>query len=161
MNSAKPTSTLMATSVNIRLKDGLDPTNATQYRQLIGSIQYKTLIRPDVAFAINRLSQVMNALIETHWTHIKQILSYLKGTIHHGLFLSKYSSLDVTTFSDADWEGNLGDMSTTKGYVLYLGRNPVAWKSSKQKTVARSSIEAENRSLANIDVKVLWLKNLV
>lgn len=71
MNSAKPTSTLMATSVNIRLKDGLDPTNATQYRQLIGSIQYKTLIRPDVAFAINRLSQVMNALIETHWTHIK------------------------------------------------------------------------------------------
>ncbi|GMI94569.1 cysteine-rich RLK (RECEPTOR-like protein kinase) 8 [Hibiscus trionum] len=41
------------------------------------------------------------------------------------------------------------DRRSTSGYCIYLGKNPIAWCSKKQNVVARSTSEAEYRSLAN------------
>lgn len=67
----------------------VDPTS---YRRLVGSLQYLAFTRPNVSFAMNKLSQFMYLPTQTHWKTLKRVLRYLKGTIHHGLFLNRSST---------------------------------------------------------------------
>lgn len=89
------------------------------------------------------------------------MVRYLKGTLFHGLLLKKSSPLRLTAFSDADWGGNSDDKSSTTAYILYLGSNIISWKSSKQKTIARSSTEVEYRALAHNSAELNWVENLL
>ena len=71
----------------------------------------------------------------THWSTVKRVLRYLKGTIHLGLFLRKHSPLTLHAFVDVDSAGNSDDHISTSAYVVFLGCNPISWSSKKQKTV--------------------------
>ena len=62
----------------------------------------------------------------THWTAAKRLLRYLKHTIHHGIHIKKHSRLDLMTYTDADWAGNLDDRSSTSAYICFLGSNPIS-----------------------------------
>ncbi|KAL6322398.1 hypothetical protein AAG906_007952 [Vitis piasezkii] len=48
----------------------------------------------------------------------------------------------------SDWDGNKDDYTSTSAYIVYLSCHPISWSSKKQHAVARSSIEAEYRSIA-------------
>ena len=97
----------------------------------------------------------------THWTTIKRLLRYLKQTIFHGIQLQKAGSPVLRIFSDADWAGNLDDQTSTSAYISFLGFNPISWSSKKQRVVARSSMEAEYRALANAASETIWLSTLL
>lgn len=86
---------------------------------------------------------------------------YLKGTLNHGLMIHKSRQLNVIAFSDVGWRGNLDYRSSTIGNTVFLGSTSIYWKSSKQKKVARSSIEVEYRALTNAASEALWLTNLL
>ena len=45
--------------------------------------------------------------------------------------------------------------------VVFFGPNPVSWSSRKQRTVARSSIETEYRSVAAIASELQWINHLL
>jgi len=77
-------------------------------------------------------------------------LCYLKNTIFHGVTISKTSSSTLTCFSDADWAGSLDDWKSTSAYLLFLGNTPISWSSKKQRAIARSSTEAEYKTLATV-----------
>jgi histone deacetylase 1/2 len=96
-----------------------------------------------------------------HWTAVKRILRYLRGTISLGLRLSKSSSTIVSAFSDADWAGCPDDRRSTGGFAVYVGSNLVSWNARKQATVSRSSTEAEYKSLANATAEVMWIQTLL
>ncbi|KAA3481549.1 Retrovirus-related Pol polyprotein from transposon TNT 1-94 [Gossypium australe] len=113
-----------------------------------GSLQYLYSIRPDLSFAINKVSQYMHKPHDVDWTTVKRILQYDKGTIDYGL-LFQASSMSLTSFSDADWASSVEDRKATSGFCAYLGDNLVGWMSSKQSVVSQSTTEAEYRSLAN------------
>ncbi|KAD2139056.1 hypothetical protein E3N88_41770 [Mikania micrantha] len=49
----------------------------------------------------------------------------------------------------------------TTGYIVYLGSNPVSWRSQRQSTLARSSTEVEFRAVASITAEVQWLNSLL
>ena len=87
MPGAKAYSTPMTTNSSLSLLDGHSISNVSEYRQLAGSIQYLSLTRPDVTFAINKLSQFMHRPTDVHWAAVKRVLRYLKGTSSLGLFL--------------------------------------------------------------------------
>lgn len=89
------------------------------------------------------------------------MLRYLKGTIDHGLFLHRRTTPVLSIFSDADWGGSPDDGRSTTGYCIYLGRNLVSWKSSKQRCVSRSSTEAEYRAIANAAAEAQWVRHLL
>lgn len=64
-------------------------------------------------------------------------------------------------YSDADWAGDPNDRTSTSGYLLYFGQSTISWTSKKQKTVARSSTEAEYRAVASAVAETNWVMNLL
>uniref|UniRef100_A0A2N9G9A2 Integrase catalytic domain-containing protein n=1 Tax=Fagus sylvatica TaxID=28930 RepID=A0A2N9G9A2_FAGSY len=156
MTDAKPVLTPIPTSPPL-LKSGTALPDPTEYRTIVGSLQYLLITRPDLAFAVNKLSQYMHTPTTDHWSFVKRLLRYLCGTINEGLQIHRKSPLNLHAYSDADWAGDKDDFSSTSAYVIYLGRNPVSWSSKKQKTIARSSTEAEYRSVANAAAELNWL----
>jgi Reverse transcriptase (RNA-dependent DNA polymerase) len=160
MNDAKTVTTPMATGNMLSKYDGESMENPHLFRSIVGALQYVTITRPDVSFAVNRVSQYMHAPTTAHWMAVKRILRYLKGTVAHGLAIQLSSSPTINAFADSDWAGCPDNRRSTTGYLVYFGSNLISWISKKQHTVAISSTEAEYRGLAMVTAEVLWLRTL-
>ncbi|GKC01706.1 retrovirus-related pol polyprotein from transposon TNT 1-94 [Tanacetum coccineum] len=134
---------------------------STPSRSIVGSLQYLAITRPDVSFAVNKLSQFMHAPTQLHLQALKRELRYFKGTIYHGLFLNRKSAITLTAFSDSNWGGIKGNGRSTTAYILYLCSNIISWRSARQKSISRSSTEAEYKALANASAEMMWVQNLL
>ncbi|GJU67164.1 retrotransposon protein, putative, ty1-copia subclass [Tanacetum coccineum] len=55
----------MVTSSSLSLDDSTAFSNPVKYRQVVGSLQYVTLSRPDIAFAVNKA--LANTVVELTW----------------------------------------------------------------------------------------------
>jgi hypothetical protein len=77
MDGAKDVTIPLSTSVSLKLNDGSAVVNPTEYRKVIGALQYLSLTRPDISFAVNKLSQFMHCPSTIHWTATKRLLRYL------------------------------------------------------------------------------------
>ncbi|GKV29651.1 hypothetical protein SLEP1_g38555 [Rubroshorea leprosula] len=56
MQDAKPVSTPLTSTCTLHLHSGDPLLDGSEYRQLLGSLQYLAMTRPDLSFAVNRLS---------------------------------------------------------------------------------------------------------
>ena len=137
------------------------PCDASNYRSVVGSLQYLSFTRPDISFAVNKLAQFMQSPEEAHWNALKRLLRYLHGTMHFGLQIHRHSPLSIHSFTDADWGGNQDNYVSTSGYLVYIGRNLLAWATKKQKVVSLLSTEAEFRSVANTTSEIIWIQSLL
>lgn len=156
-----PTATRLSSSTVFSVYGDASGCDPSLYRKVIGSLQYLSLTRPDVAFTVNKLAQFMHLPSSSHWAALKRLLRYLKGTVDYGLFLPRSTTMPLRAFSDADWAGNPDDRTSTSAYLVYLGNCLVSWKSFKQKSVARSSTEAEYRALASAAAELAWIQSLL
>ena len=52
----------------------------TKYRQLVGSLIYFFITRPDITFVFGILSRFMHHPCEGHLVEAKRVFKYLKGT---------------------------------------------------------------------------------
>jgi len=134
------------------------------FRSVVGALQYATITRPEISFAVNKVCQFMSNPLDSHWVAVKRILRYLKGTLHLGLCFyptNIHKPMSLTAFCDADWAADPDDRRSTSGAAVYFGPNLISWWSRKQPVVARSSTEAEYRSLAHTTAELLWLQTLL
>ncbi|PNY08092.1 histone deacetylase [Trifolium pratense] len=164
MLECKPIATPMMSSCKLSKVGSNTVADTTLYRSVVGSLQYATITRPEISFAVNKVCQFMSAPLETHWIAVKRILRYLKGTIDQGLKLLPtdiHHPLPLRVFCDADWASDPDDRRSTSGAAIFFGPNLISWWSRKQQVVARSSTEAEYRSLAQATADALWVQTLL
>uniref|UniRef100_A0A2N9G7D2 Integrase catalytic domain-containing protein n=1 Tax=Fagus sylvatica TaxID=28930 RepID=A0A2N9G7D2_FAGSY len=161
LTDTKVVSTPLEMNARLTPLDGTPLSDATLYRQLVGSLVYLTVTRPDIAHAVHLVSQFLSAPHSTHYAAVLHILRYIKGTMFHGLHFSAHSTLDLCAYSDADWAGDPTDRRSTTGFCFFLGDSLISWRSKKQHIVSRSSTEAEYRALADTTSELLALRWLL
>jgi hypothetical protein len=136
------------------------------YRSLVGNVLYIAIsTRPDIAYAVNQVSKYCENPGKRHWSAGKRILRYLKGTSTMGLTYksndTKYNSIVLEGYCDADWGGDIDDRKSTSGFVIKINGNTVHWGSVKQQTVALSSAEAELVSVNNASCELMWFASIL
>ncbi|KAL0667809.1 hypothetical protein Bca4012_030513 [Brassica carinata] len=131
------------------------------YRRMVGKLIYLTITRPDVCFAVNQVSQHMQAPKIHHWNMVERILRYLREAPGQGVWMGCNKSTEIVGYCDADWAGDRVDRRSTTGYCTFIGGNLVTWKSKKQNIVSCSSAEAEYRAMRKLTSELIWIRNLL
>ena len=109
MDQCKSSIVPMQQNVKLSCDDGSKEVNGTMYRQMVGSLNYLTTTRPDIAYSMSVLSQFMVKPHEIHWNATKAILRYFKGTLDYDIKYTNASDVELTGYSDFDWTDNLDD----------------------------------------------------
>jgi hypothetical protein len=159
--AAKPCSTPMQPQLQLHKSSGTPLTDPTTYRRLIGRLLYLTHSRPEISYAVSKLSQFLDAPTDTHMLAGLHVLRFLKNHPGQGLFFSASSPLTLKGYSDSDWGACPDTRRSTTGFCFFIGTSLVSWKSKKQNVVSRSSSEAEYRALAQATCEGQWLLYLL
>ena len=162
MENAKPVKTPMTPNVQLRKATEDDECfDQTLYQSAVGGLLYlSTRTRPDIAFAVSNVARFCSKPTKEHWTAIKRIMRYLRGTTDLGLLYTKSDSMECIGYSDADWGGDCNDHKSTSGFLFQVGGTAVSWKSKKQSCVALSTAEAEYMALTAAAQEAVWLRQL-
>ena len=133
MLKCKTTTTPMSSTDKITAVDGelLSSADATEYRSIVGGLQYLTITRPDISYAVNRVCQYLQTPRDTHWSAVKRILRYVRLTVSHGLHIRPNPFGVLSAYSDADWAGSPDDRRSTGGYAVFFGSSLIAWSARK------------------------------
>lgn len=138
--------------------DSKEFTNNTLYREIVGQLLYVCMVsRPDIGFAVNILSRVLEKPSISHWNLAKRVVRYLKGSSKEFILFDRNKSV-VSAFTDADFAGDEVSRESTTGVVVLLGSGPIVWRSKLQGMVALSTTEAELMSLVEGCRDVIWVR---
>ena len=116
--------------------------------------------RPDIAYAVSKLSRYTSNPGPNHWKAIVRVLRYLKYTQNYGLHYSKYPAV-LEGYCDAKWISDTKYSESTSGYLFTLGGGAVSWKSSKQTCIAKSTMEYEFIALDKAGEEAEWLRHFL
>ena len=145
----------------VKARDSDKPANQTLYQSAVGCLLYlSTRTRPDIAYAVNNVAKYCSNPTEEHWTAVKRILRYVKGTRDLGLLYTNDEPKECVGYSDADWGGDADDRKSTSGFLFQIGGTAVTWKSKKQNCVALSTAEAEYMALTSAAQEAIWMREL-
>jgi hypothetical protein len=156
----KPISTPFDQTVSLQPNKGC-PVAQLEYSKVIGCLMYAmTCTRPDIAYAVGRLSRYTSNPSKEHWHAVKRVLKYLKGTMNYCLTYSGEPSV-LEGYTDASWVTYVEDHASTSGWIFNLGGGAVSWGSKKQTCIADSTMAAEFIALAAGSKEAEWLRNLL
>ncbi|CAB0002804.1 unnamed protein product, partial [Nesidiocoris tenuis] len=166
MENCKPVSTPMESDVKglaMEQKDVQPYNEAVPYQEAIGCLLYISQItRPDIIFAVNTLSRFNRNFQLQHWSAVKRIMRYLKGTMYRKLAYSpSEETRNLTAYSDSDWGGVLTDRYSVSGLCVRLNNGLISWASRRQQTIALSSVEAEYMALSSCVQEVIWMRAMM
>ena len=146
-----------------------DQASRTRYRQLIGSLTYLAVgTHPDIAYAVSYLSRFNDTHDEPHLKALEGVFGYLRhapaiGLLPQASATSAFSSFadPLSSCSDASYGDCVVTAASTFGWVILSAGAPVAWKSSRQTEIARSTSEAEYVALSRAAEAAQVLRNLL
>lgn len=161
MGNSNELPTPMTTTCHLTANEGVLVEDTQLYRSIVGALQYIVITMPDIAYSVNKVCQYMQKPSYQHFTSVKKILRYLKGTLDYDIKFSRSSKLILEAFSGASWGSDSDDRRSTSGYCVYLGGNPISLSSRKQQVIPRSTAKVEYRSLAHVTSEVLWIQALL
>ncbi|UYV77658.1 hypothetical protein LAZ67_15001840 [Cordylochernes scorpioides] len=147
----------------INLDKHIEDDNCDQhtYQEALGMLMFLAVnTRPDIAYITSKLSQYSIQPKQMHWTAIKRVMRYLRGTIDLGVKFERGKTGILKSYTDASWS-TTHDEKSYGGYVLKLGEATIDCKSSKQPLVALSTMEAEMIAACESCCQIKWILNLL
>ncbi|GKD06816.1 hypothetical protein Tco_1181790 [Tanacetum coccineum] len=88
-----------------------------EYSRVIGYLMYvMTYTRPNISFAMGKLSRYTSNPDTQHWQAIQLVLKNLKKTMDYRLTYIGYP-LVLEGYTDASWNSNTEDNSATSGWL--------------------------------------------
>ena len=99
------------------------------YKTVVGQLLWATPVRPDISFAVKELSRSLKAPTQQDEQQLKQVLRYLKGTLHFAISLQpprkrvieKASCIQIQACFDSALEGSQQKKKkSTSGATLFL-----------------------------------------
>ncbi|XP_068663100.1 secreted RxLR effector protein 161-like [Aristolochia californica] len=130
------------------------------YRQLVGSLIYLTLTRPDISYAVGVMSRYMQDPKKSHLEAVRRILRYVKSTIDYGLLYKKGEDCKLVSYCDANYAGDHDTRNSTTRYVFKLGYGTISGCSKRQSTLSLSTTEAEYQAATLAAQESTWLIQL-
>ena len=82
--NCKPVATPVDTKAKLSASDGSPASDAPFYRSIVGALQYLTLTRPEIQYAVQQVCLHMHAPQDVHWTAVRRILRYIRGSMEIG-----------------------------------------------------------------------------
>lgn len=150
---------------NIKLEPNKEQANKEDiklFQMLIGSLLYIMLgTRADIAFAVIKLARYASNPSNIHFTAVKRVFKYLKGTKDYGITYYKNASRFISGYCDADYAGDLISAKSTTGYIILLAGGIISWKSKLQSIIAQSTTEAEYIAINTIIKEAVYIKALL
>ena len=139
-----------------------DTALTSRYQQIVSSLMYVMLgSRPDICFAVNKLSQYGLKPTEWHLIAAQQVLRYLSTTCNSKLCYGKNDSTELIAYSDSDWASDPDNRHSMTGYTFILSGGAIAWATQKQRTVVLSSTEAEYMAITECAKHAQWTISLL
>ncbi|PIL29730.1 hypothetical protein GSI_08169 [Ganoderma sinense ZZ0214-1] len=98
-----------------------------RYQSLIGSLMYAMLgTRPDISFAITRLSRYLSNPSPDHWNYALYILRYLQGTKSFKIHYKGASNDGLVAYSDSDWAEDKDNQHSTLGMLFLMAGGAIS-----------------------------------
>lgn len=148
--------------LSIQTMDGEHTPVNVPYKEAVGSLLYLAMVtRPDIAYAVNAVSQYAETPSKERWNAVKRIIKYVKGTTGYGILFKPDKPPNLKTYSDADFAGDKATRKSTSGSVIFVGETAVSWAARKEKSVALSTTESEFMAASDTAKEVVWLERLL
>ncbi|XP_035740329.1 secreted RxLR effector protein 161-like [Vespa mandarinia] len=129
------------------------------YREAIGSLLYASQgTRPDIAYAVGLANRFCQDPRRLHWTAVKRIFRYLKGTLSTKLVFNIEANRKIEGYNDSDCANDADHRNSITGSIFLFQGGPISWQSKKQRTVALFTTEAEYIALSSTAQEALWLR---
>ena len=164
MNNAKPMSSPLP--VHMKLSFEQCPTTDEDkktmknvpYSSAVGSLMYSMVCtRPDIAHAVGAVSRLMS---NRHWTAIKWILRYLKGTSRVSLCFGPGKPV-LDGFTNADISGDIDSSKSTFGYLMTFAGELYLGNINCKNVLALSITESEYVTAFEAGKKLVWMRDFL
>ena len=109
------------------------------------------------AYAVGIVSRYQSNPGLDHWIAVKHILKYLRRTRNHMLVYSS-GDLNPIGYTDSDFQSDKDSRKSTSGSVFTLGGGAIIWRSTKQSSIADSTMEAEYIAACEAAMEAVWLR---
>ena len=161
MEDSKTVSTPVDSGIKLtKGKKGEGP-NSFPYREAVGALNFLAVCtRPDIAFAVAMLSQYSDCAGAEHWTAVKRLLRYLKGSANLGITFGG-GDLTLVAFSDADHANDEETRRSRTGIVFMMNSGCVSWQSQKQSMIATSTCQAEYGAAFTAAKHIVWSREML
>jgi hypothetical protein len=159
----KPVSTPMDGIDNLRpATDDDERVDSTEYSSIVGSLMFAMVYtRPDIAFALGRLSQYMRDPAKRRMRALRRVMRYLRSTVDYRLCFGPQGQQSLVVYSDADYASNKSDRKSITGAAGILGGAVIFWLSRKQSSVSTSTTESEYISMSITAKQGQWIAQVL
>ncbi|KAF3646642.1 hypothetical protein FXO38_19078 [Capsicum annuum] len=92
----------------------------TLYRQLVGSLVYLTMTRPDISYAVQVLSQFMANPYRIHHTALLCVIRHVRGSMNQGTSLISWKCKKQSRTSKSSTKAEYRAMSAVSSKIVWL-----------------------------------------